>query len=272
MWSERLLYRGADARLASEWTDVAGLRLHVRAGGPPDARHTIVLVHGIGVSSRYLVPTAARLAKRYRVLVPDLPGSGRSPRPPRPLDVDGLATTLAGLLDARGVERASFVANSFGCQIVTCLAAREPEKVASLVLVAPTIDPHARSFLRQSARLARDGLREPPGLWLIVAVDYATFALRGQLPLVRTMLADRIEERLPRMTAPALVVRGGRDPVVPQRWAEEAAALLPNGRLLVLPSATHAANYTAPSELAAAVENLVATHRVHHSPGAEPSK
>lgn len=43
-----------------------------------------------------------------------------------------------------------------------------------------------------------------------------------------------------------LVVRGGRDFIVPQRWAEEAAALLPRGELVVIPGAPHVVNYTAP--------------------------
>ncbi|HEX2088386.1 MAG TPA: alpha/beta fold hydrolase [Actinomycetota bacterium] len=48
------------------------------------------------------------------------------------------------------------------------------------------------------------------------------------------------------MVAPTLVVRGSRDMMVPQRWAEEAAALLPNGRLAVVPGAAHCVNYSAP--------------------------
>lgn len=51
------------------------------------------------------------------------------------------------------------------------------------------------------------------------------------------------------MSAPTVVVRGSLDPIVPQRWAEAAARLLPHGRLVVIPGATHTANFQAPAEL-----------------------
>jgi 2-hydroxy-6-oxonona-2,4-dienedioate hydrolase len=48
--------------------------------------------------------------------------------------------------------------------------------------------------------------------------------------------------------APTLVVRGSRDPVIPQRWAEEATALLPRGRLAAIPSETHTIVVSAPEK------------------------
>ena len=67
----------------SDWTDVGAVRMHARVSTrrlPPDAPR-IVLVHGIGVSGRYLMPTATRLAQIFRVYVPDLPGFGLSTKP-----------------------------------------------------------------------------------------------------------------------------------------------------------------------------------------------
>lgn len=70
--------------------------------------------------------------------------------------------------------------------------------------------------------------------------------------LIRTFryaLNDRIEEKLPRMNVPTLVVRGSLDTIVPQLWAEEATRLLPGGRLVVLPGAPHTVVYNAAPEL-----------------------
>src|SRR4051812_42264365 len=71
-------------RLVSTWTPVHGLRIHARVSMTPgpDAP-TVVLVHGVAVSSRYLVPLAEQLVPRARVYLPDLPGYGRSECPPR---------------------------------------------------------------------------------------------------------------------------------------------------------------------------------------------
>jgi pimeloyl-ACP methyl ester carboxylesterase len=72
------------------------------------------------------------------------------------------------------------------------------------------------------------------------------------------MFDYRIETRLAALAVPTLVVRGARDPIAPQRWCEEAAALLPAGRLAVVPGAPHAVNYAAPEALAALTLALAA--------------
>ena len=63
-------------------------------------------------------------------------------------------------------------------------------------------------------------------------------------------LADRVEETLPLVRQPTLVVRGERDPLVSQRWAEEVTARLPHARLVVVPRGGHALNYSRPRDLA----------------------
>src|SRR5262245_52027362 len=105
--------------------------MHVSEGGDGEP---IVLVHGFGVSGTYMLPLARELAGRFSVFVPDLPGYGRSDRPETPLGVDGLAAALAACLDALGLERPVLVANSFGCQVVTKLAATRPDRAGRLVL------------------------------------------------------------------------------------------------------------------------------------------
>ena len=83
--------------------------------------------------------------------------------------------------------------------------------------------------------------------------DYALCGARRLAGTFRHMLADRIEDKLPRVAAPALAVRGTRDRIVPQAWAERAARLLPRGRLAVIPGAAHAINFSYPREFKAAM-------------------
>ncbi len=220
-----------------------------------------MLVHGFGVSGRYLLPTARLLAARRRVLVPDLPGFGRSPSGRPPLELAGLAQVLANWLDTLGINRVPLLGNSFGCQILLELACRRPQRVSALVLVGPTIDPTARSAGRQLARLLADSLIEPPGVWALIAIDYSRFLARGGWRVVRSMLRDRVEEKLPHIESPTLVVRGSRDRIVPQEWAERVASTLPDGELHVIKGAPHAANYAAPEELANAVESFLSPER-----------
>src|SRR5919201_4398086 len=245
--------------LRSEWADVGGRHMHARVSAralPPDAP-VIVLVHGIGDSSRYMVPTAIELAATCKVYAPDLPGFGLSAKPSKILDVPALADALAAWMRALRLSRAVLLGNSFGCQIIAELGVRHPALIARAVLQGPTIDPRARSAPRQILRWALNSPFEPAGAWTslgsVVRQDYRDAGVRRVLATFRHALADRIEDKLPRLQAPTLVVRGAPDPIVPQRWDEEAARLLPDGRLVVVPGAAHTMNFTSPDALARVV-------------------
>ena len=231
-------------------------RYAVTAGAP-----AIVLVHGIGVSSRYFLPTAGRLAVDYGVYAPDLLGFGRSDRLAARPTVSRLADVLDAWLDAADLDQvAAFVANSFGCQVVVDLAARRPERVPRLVLVGPTTDPCARTFAAQAGRLAVDVTREPLGLWAIQALDYALHVSKSGFAAFAEMLRDPVVAKLRLVRAPTLVVRGARDPIVPRRWAEEVTAAVRDARLAEVAGAAHAVNYSAPDALARLTLDFLSEH------------
>lgn len=108
----------------------------LRAGQLP-----LLVIHGLGMSSRYLVPTLELLAETHRVHAPDLPGCGRSGRLARPLHLREMADSVVDWMDALGITRADFVGHSVGCQVVTYVATRHPDRVGGLVLASPTGDP-----------------------------------------------------------------------------------------------------------------------------------
>ena len=233
---------------------VGGLDVHAWAVGRGNA---VVLVHGFGVSGRYMIPLARSLAADFSVFVPELPGYGRSEKPRPPLGIGGLATALAGYLDALELERPALVANSMGCQVVTELAVRLPERVGPLVLIGPTVDPEQRVARRQLFAGLRDSGREPLGLLAVAAHDGAVMGLRAALATARSALADRIEERLPLIEQPTLVLRGDKDAFVTAQWAERVSELLPRGRLVTVAREPHAVHYTRPDFVAALVRELL---------------
>jgi pimeloyl-ACP methyl ester carboxylesterase len=125
-------------------------------GYPP-----VVLVHGVVVSGHYMVPTIEVLGRYRHVYAPDLPGFGRSGGPRAPMDIPGLAASLAGWMRAAGIEKADVVAHSFGCQIAAEFAARNPERVGRLALLGPTGNPENRSVIAQIGHWALDCVRVP---------------------------------------------------------------------------------------------------------------
>lgn len=231
------------------WTAVGGVGLHALAGGdgPP-----VVLVHGYGVSGAYMRPLARVLAPSHSVYAPDLPdGSG----------IPELSRALEGWLDALGLAHPAVVANSMGCQIVTELAVRRPARVGPLVLVGPTVDPSRRGARQQLTAALRDSAREPWSVLALAARNNARVDVRPLLATARAALCDRIEDRLPRVPQRAVVVFGEHDRFVGREWAERAAALLPRGRLVVVPGEPHAVHYTRPGLVAGIVIELLAEER-----------
>lgn len=223
---------------------VAGSTVFARELGPPDGA-PLVLVHGVVVSGRYMLPAARELARRgLRVLVPDLPGSGYSDKPWPPLGTAALADVLSRWLDAIGVRQAAdFAGNSFGCQVLIEFALRHPERVRHLILQGPTVDPTRRSALAQLRALLRDAVYEP-GVLKVVLPDYWRVGFRRAFAMSRIALNDRPEEKLSRVRAPTLVLRGERDPLVSPEWAKWAAERLPNGGLQTVAGAAHTVNYS----------------------------
>lgn len=236
-----------------------GLGIHaVWSGGPPTSdRPPLVLVHGLGVSGRYMLPALVRLARTRRVYAPDLPGFGRSDKPDGALNVPELADALAAWMRAVGLSTAVLVGHSFGSLVVLDLASRHPSMVERLVLAAPMGDPRARGAFRHVWRLLLDAPREPFSLIPLVVRDYLTTGLVRAARTLRFALDDRTEDKLPRVDVPALVLSGSRDPVVTARWAREAARLLPRGEHVTIEGAAHAVNYNSPSRFARAVERFL---------------
>jgi pimeloyl-ACP methyl ester carboxylesterase len=216
----------------------------------PDGAVPVVLVHGLAVSHRYLMPLGSRLAGRHRVHAVDLPGFGLSGDPGRVLDVAGHADHLAAWLEAAGLARVVVLGNSFGCQVAVDLAVRHPGRVGGRVLAGPTVDPSARTATRQILRWLRDTAREDPLQLPILARDVRDAGPRRVAGTLVHALRDPIEDKLPLVRVPTLVTRGGREPIVPMAWARAATRLLPEGELAVVPGSPHNANYGAAGPLA----------------------
>jgi pimeloyl-ACP methyl ester carboxylesterase len=116
--------------------------MHFYAGGTLSAyRRPVILIHGFVIASRYMLPTARRLAPLCRVYAIDLPGYGWSDKPRSSFTLPELSDSLAEWMHTMSIQRAHFAANSFGCQVLSHLAVRHPQRIDRLVFQGPTVDP-----------------------------------------------------------------------------------------------------------------------------------
>lgn len=199
----------------------------------------ILLVHGLGLSHRY-----------FARLQPLLPGSVA-------IDLEGTSVDDLTASVARAAEPGTLiVANSLGTQIATELAVRAPESVRGLVLSGPTWDPAAPSIPAQLLRLLADSYREQPTLVPVALADYARRGPWHILRAARSMLRHPMAERLAQVSAPVVIVRGSSDPICSAHWAEQLAAAPAHGRLVTVPGAAHAVDWSHPGAVAQVVEEV----------------
>ncbi len=209
----------------------------------------MVHVHGFGISGSYLEPTAVLLSDEARHYIPDLPGTGRSERPPQALDIPGSAEALLAYCDAVGLERATFVGNSLGCVTLLELADFHPERVDGMVFVSPAGGPNNQPLARALGQLALDGVREPFDLAPIAGRDYLRFGVVRSLSLFRAMTRYPTIARLSLLDRPVLLVIGRRDPLVDTDRVQHLFESRHKVSAVIIDGA-HALNFTHPGTVA----------------------
>lgn len=191
-----------------------------------------ILIHGIGMGRTIFADLVHHLGKiaPTRTITIDLPGYGEAPEPARVLTIERTADLIAAFLRSRELTGVVLIGHSMGTQVAVEVAARHPESVEKLVLVAPTVDPRERTAAWQIMRLAQDLAVESPRVVFVGAREYLRAGphLRGKF---RAMLVHRPETTYPRVAAPTLVLRGENDFVCSRAWCRFVAASLADGRL-----------------------------------------
>jgi pimeloyl-ACP methyl ester carboxylesterase len=267
----------------SGWSHAGNHRLYVRVptatkqgrvngngngAAPEEDLAPIVLVHGFG-SSRLLKPLLRALGEHRPVFAPDLPGFGMSDPPVRPLEVSELADELRRWMIDSDISPAVVTGTSFGCQVAVDLAARHPAIVDRLVLVAPMGDPELRRTPGQLAvRWAKSAHRASPRVAPALVHDVFDASPWRAMRNLRQGLDHKLDGQLEEVEAPALVIRGERDHLVPAEWAKQVARRLPDAELVVLPRTGHTIGPKAAERLAPLLERFLADE----STAAEPAK
>jgi pimeloyl-ACP methyl ester carboxylesterase len=235
----------------------------------------VVLLHGFPLDGRMWDPQVRELGRGARVIVPDLPGFGRSAALPA-ASLDQMADDVAALLDTLGVERATVVGLSMGGYIALAFARLHRGRLARLGLCDTRAAPD--TLEGRTARNDSIALVDAEGVGALVermlpkllspsasteVREQVRAVGRSQSPAgVKAALAamrDRADARewLPAIDVPTMVVVGADDTLTPPSESESMFAKLPRAKLEQIPHAGHLANLEAPAAFTAALERLL---------------
>jgi len=196
------------------------------------------------------------------VYLVNLPGFGalrwRGPRFVLGEAADWLAEWIATV----GVEPSNLVGHSMGGYIGVRLAARHPELVRRLVLVAPAGVPTGRPMVGYGVPLLAASLAATPSFLPVLALDVMRAGPLTILRAARDLLAEDVRDDLRAIRAPTLLIWGERDALVPPSLGPAMRDEIPGAHLELLHGAGHVPQYDRPRQFNAALLRFLAGEQV----------
>lgn len=260
------------ADLGTERLTVGDLSIHYYQGGPSDGE-TILMVHGFGASKDNWLRLARHFTQDYRVIALDLPGFGDSSKPYASYDVGTQVERLAAFTQALQVKKLHLIGSSMGGHISALYAARYPEQILSLALLANAgIDSPQKSELIE--RLERGEVnplivktaQQFEQLLAFIFVEVPSMPERLQQALAERSIANSahnervfaqlvsryipLEPVLPKIQAPTLLLWGAQDRILHVSSIEVMQPLLQRPSVVIMQDCGHAPMLERPEETA----------------------
>lgn len=271
------------------------LRIHYRTAGEGDK--TSLLLHGNFASWRWWQPLLENLPPNHRAYAVDLRGCGGTERPGYGHNIETLAADAEAFATALELPSLHVVGHSLGGAVALQLALDHPERVRSLVLVAPP-PAEGRSVVRRADWLSHSvsrlfdisgeasvvtlgatyrllrhlGANRPllrralmrlapslryDGAFIELVSDAARMAPQAVVGHLQALDEWNVEKRLGRMRKPVLVVGGARDVLISADELAHFCKRLPRGRLILWPDVGHAVQLEQPLRFAALLAGYI---------------
>lgn len=273
---------GADwpNRGASRFVEAGGMGWHVQTGG---AGPVLLLLHGTGAATHSWRDLAPRLARRFTLVAPDLPGHGFTDAA-RDRSLPGVAAAVGALCAALGAVPAMIVGHSAGAAIGIRMAldgVADPAVIVSLNGALLPFGGPAGALFPALARLLFDN-RLTPQLFALQArlpgqvgrvlgratgstIDARGLALyarlfrtpghcAGALGMMAGWDLETLKADLARLVPPLVLVAAERDQSVPPATAGAVAAIVPRGEVMTMAGVGHLAHEEQPGEVATLIE------------------
>ena len=239
----------------------------------------IVFLHGLGGTSNVWHAQRVGLAKYFKVVTVDLPGSGRSDKTDREYSMEKWVEQIAGLADAIRLDKFVLVGHSMTTVLAQKFAAKFAGRITALVLCGPLTElaqPAKDAFAKRAETVLREGM---VGIVDHVLAGALTAAARegGNAALVglyrelllsndpacyaghcRALIAGSAKADQPNIKCPTLILVGDQDGVTPLSLCRPIAASIANCRIRIIPGTAHLTMLERPLEFNAALTEFLA--------------
>jgi pimeloyl-ACP methyl ester carboxylesterase len=258
----------------------------------PDRSPTIVMIHGFR-GNHHGLEAIARLLPEFRVIIPDLPGFGRSqPLISNTHDIKGYSEFLRAFIAGLGIDKPVVLGHSFGSIIAAHFAATYPQLLSKLILINPIASPalegprgaltrltiayywigeklpekisrkwlgHPMIVLTMSALLAKTRDKElRRKIHSEHLAHFSSFQTRAVvLESFRASVNHTAVEKAEKITVPTLLIAGEKDDIAPLKTQYEMHHKLRDSQLVIIPGVGHLIHYEAPISATEAITNFV---------------
>lgn len=258
----------------------AGVAMSYREMGE-GAGEPVVLLHAFPLNGGMFEPQMEALREERRVVAPDYPGFGRSPRTPAHPDMRYYAGAVRDLYDRLGIERAVLGGVSMGGYVAFECLRMFPERISGLVLANTRPEPDSEEMRENRRAMARRVAEEGVGVLIELQMRrlLAGTTLQNNRAVVERVKAMILEcspdgvvaalsamrgrpdssPLLEKITVPTLVIGGEQDAISSPEEMASMAKRIPTSRHVTLPHAGHLSNLENPDGFNAALREFLAT-------------
>ncbi len=215
----------------------------------------VIVLQGWGTSVELYSAVIDKIAEKYRVLAPDLPGFGSTPEPPEAWHVEDYADFVLGFLGKLGITECIIFAHSFGGRVTLKLTGRSdlPVKITKIILTGAAGIRHEPSEqAKKKAAAYRRGKKilstKPmqalfPNALENLRSKHGSADYRAASPMMRQVLVNTVNEDLsallPKCTPETLLIWGADDDAAPLEDGQRMEKEMPDAGLVTLEGAGH---------------------------------
>ncbi len=225
----------------------------------------LLILHGwgLGSSNSWLKIQKILSAQRFKVIVPDFPGFGKSQKPSIPWTVSDYVDWLKELIDYLKLEKLFIIAHSFGARVAIKYIAEDGEKVEKLVLCSPagvkptkTLEANLTFWISRIGNIIFDIRCLRKFKETIKRIFYLFLYKKDYVKAegvmketIKKILAEDLTPYLSEIEVSTLLVWGKRDKIVPLKYADIFNKRIKNSKLIIIPKVGHSPHLENPEKL-----------------------